>query len=77
MEKKTRHHLIPKSRRGDYKKKKIIDTHVTLKLYETKHEMWHHLFGNKTLQEIILTLHRVHEIKFGTPFIVKPPTHYY
>lgn len=62
---KTKHHLIPKSRREDYKRKFQTPTSITLKLWEEKHKAWHTLFANHTLDEIIITLNRVRQIKFG------------
>lgn len=60
---KNKHHLIPKSRRRDYKHKKVCDTSKTLKLWEDKHKNWHHLFGTMTIFEIIECLERVARIK--------------
>lgn len=68
MKKKTKHHLIPKCRKENYKKKIICETSRTLMLWENSHKNWHFLFGTMTLQEIILTLQRIHKIKFGYPF---------
>lgn len=62
--KKTRHHLIPKSRRNDlkgiYRKE---DFNKTLYLWKMKHHLWHQLFGNATLEEIIEILKRIKRIK--------------
>lgn len=66
MEKKTRHHLIPKSRKNDYKQKKVCETSRVLILLEEKHKSWHHLFGTMTLDEIIITLNRIRRLKFGS-----------
>jgi len=66
--KKTKHHLIPKSRKHDYKHKQVCETSRVLILWEEKHKNWHQLFSNMTLKEIILTLQRIHKIKFGYPF---------
>ena len=68
MKKKTKHHLIPKCRKDNHKKTKICETSRVLMLWEDKHKHWHELFGVMTLKEIILTLQRVHKIKFGYPF---------
>lgn len=62
----TRHHLIPKER---HKLKTAsvnqanlhIDT--VLKLWRDKHDYWHKLFGNMTLDEIIEVLQRIKRIK--------------
>lgn len=75
--KKTKHHLIPKCRRKNYKQKRIIEERVVLKLWNEKHIAWHTLFNSMTLDEIILTLHRVRRIKFGSTLDVKPPTENY
>lgn len=71
MSKKTRHHLIPKSRRSDYKRKQVCETSRVLLLWEERHKYWHALFKNMTLDEIILTLNRVKRIKFGHGFKIK------
>jgi len=62
---KTKHHLIPKSRRRNYKNKKVLDIQKVLVLWNEKHQALHTLFGNMTLDEIILTLQRIRRIKFG------------
>lgn len=73
----TKHHLIPKVRKQDYKKKKVLDVNRTLKLWEEKHQAWHVLFRCMTIDEIILVLHRVRRIKFDEEFKIKGPvTHY-
>lgn len=61
--KKTRHHLIPKSRRHDYKNKFICETSRVLILWEEKHKNWHHLFGNMTIYEIAECMLRIARIK--------------
>lgn len=59
---KTRHHVIPKER----KKKKTLSKNqshlfidATIVLWRDKHDSWHHLFKNMTLDEIIECLQRV------------------
>lgn len=62
---KTRHHLIPKSRKNDVKHiYKKGDFERTLTLWVEKHRAWHLLFGNQTLDEIIETLERIKKMKF-------------
>lgn len=57
----SRHHLIPKSRKKD--QKKIREIKYVLKLWRDRHNYWHFLFKNMTLDEIIETLKRVKRIK--------------
>jgi len=59
---KTRHHLIPKER----KRKKSYQDNQTdlhldtvLRLWRDKHDAWHLLFKNMTIDEIILCLYKV------------------
>ncbi len=59
---KTRHHLIPKirKRKKNYRQDQAelyVDT--TLKLWRDKHDAWHLLFKDMTLDEIIKCLERV------------------
>lgn len=61
---KTRHHLIPRSRKHDYKQKQVCETSRVLKLHDEKHKAWHFLFNTMTIFEIIETLKRVERIKF-------------
>lgn len=68
---KTKHHLIPKSRKANYKRKFMCETSRVLVLWEQKHKNWHHLFSNMTLDEIIVTLNRVRRIKFGSSLKLK------
>ena len=51
----TEHHIIPKCREG----KK--DPGNVLKLKRDKHDAWHDLFDNMTLDEIIIYLERLQE----------------
>ena len=65
MKKRTRHHLIPKARRGELKHKYIAgDFERTLNLWLERHRAWHFLFGNMTIPEIIEVLMRIERIKF-------------
>jgi len=61
--KKTKHHLIPKSRRHDYKKRFVCETSRVLLLWEEKHKHWHVLFGNMTVLEIAECMLRIARIK--------------
>jgi len=53
----NRHHLIPKSRQG-----KSTEANL-LWIYVEKHRMWHTLFKNLTLDEVIALLIRVKRMK--------------
>ena len=55
----TRHHLTPKTRNGKDTPENI------LYIYRNKHDVWHTLFGNLTLQEVIKLLLRVERAKGG------------
>lgn len=58
---KTRHHMTPKSR------KKGWDTPDNLLvLWWSKHEAWHKLFGNRTIEEVRDILDRIIRAK-GRP----------
>lgn len=62
--KKSRHHLIPKSRWSEFMKTYTKEEkNTTLLLHEDSHRNWHYLFGNKTLDEIIALLQRIKQIK--------------
>ena len=68
-DKPTRHHLTPKSRlkfRTLYKDMSVVEYGRILKLYRNKHDAWHVLFRNLTLEEIIKVLLRIKQLK-------KPP----
>ena len=54
---RNRHHLTPRSRGGDESEENLF----LLKL--DRHFYWHKLFGNKTLEEVISLLQRVHQAK--------------
>ena len=65
----TRHHLTPKSRlkfRTLYNDMSVVEYERILRLYRDKHNAWHILFGNLTLEEIIKVLLRIKQLK-------KPP----
>ena len=53
------HHLFPRSR-----SKNPISQHANLLLIDTdRHVHWHQVFGNLTLREVIVLLHRVFHAK--------------
>ncbi len=54
---RNRHHLTPRSRGGNESEENLF----LLKL--DRHFYWHKLFGNKTLEEVIGLLQRVHRAK--------------
>lgn len=51
------HHLTPKSRKGGYS-----DSNLLL-IYRERHAIWHRIFGNKTLEEVIALLIRLSRMK--------------
>lgn len=51
------HHLTPRSRGGDYTTKNL------LLIDRDRHSVWHRLFGNKTLEEVIELLIRLSRMK--------------
>ena len=53
----TRHHILPRSRKGKHEKENIL--HIEWE----KHQSYHILFGNRTLEEAIELLIRVHRAK--------------
>lgn len=57
--KTNRHHLTPKSRGGNDFPANL------LRIDMERHNAWHFLFGNKTLQEIIELLERLKQMKRG------------
>lgn len=64
--KTTRHHLTPKSRlkfRTLYNDMSVVEYERILKLWRDKHNAWHFLFSNLTLEEIIIVLLRIKQIK--------------
>lgn len=50
---RNRHHLRPKCRGGR------DDESNLLLIYTERHEMWHKLFGERTLEEVLRLLRRV------------------
>jgi len=59
---RNKHHLTPRSRGGDESEENLF----LLKL--DRHFYWHKLFGNKTLEEVISFLQRVHRAKGRCPY---------
>jgi hypothetical protein len=60
--KMNRHHLTPKSRGGDRRSSNML-------LIEVKrHDAWHYLWGNRTLDEVILLLQRLKQLKEAERF---------
>lgn len=54
---RNRHHLVPRSRGG-------YDDLANLLLIDIEcHQYWHKVFGNRTLEEVIELLLRVHRAK--------------
>jgi hypothetical protein len=54
---RNKHHLTPKKRGGDNEPENILLLGVF------QHMAWHILFGQKTLEEVIRLLQRVHSAK--------------
>src|ERR1044071_6953265 len=54
---RNRHHILPRSRNGGNERENIILLRVE------RHESWHYLFGDKTIEEVIELLLRVHRLK--------------
>ena len=56
-ERRNRHHLIPRSRGGR-------DSYQNLLLIDMdRHEAWHRLWGNRTIEEVLCLLERVARAK--------------
>ncbi len=55
--KRNRHHLKPRSRKG-----KSVKNNLLL-FKKERHYLWHLLFGNLTLYEVIITLIRLARMK--------------
>lgn len=53
----TKHHLTPKCRGGH------ADAWNILNIYRDKHDVWHTLFKERTLEEAIILLKRVQRMK--------------
>jgi len=51
------HHLLPRSRGGEKTTDNLLLIHID------RHQKWHSLFGNRSLEEVILLLVRVHRAK--------------
>lgn len=61
----SKHHLIPKFRLRIYYGTTFRMPHNTLHLWRARHDAWHTLFGDKTINEIIRYLGgRVHTIRY-------------
>ena len=61
----NRHHLIPRSRGGANLPNNLLTIGIE------RHEYWHKVFGNRTLDEVIRLLTRLKHIKeddLETPF---------
>ena len=56
---KNRHHLIPRSRGGGNDRRNLLLIKID------RHETWHRLFGNLTLNEVIGLLIRLKRAKGG------------
>lgn len=54
---RSKHHLTPRSRKGGDEASNL------LVLWRDQHDVWHYLFGNRTIEEIIALLERVRKIK--------------
>lgn len=57
IRKKTRHHVVNKSRGGTKHPSNI------LMIYRDKHDIWHKLFGDLTLKEAACLLLRIDRMK--------------
>src|SRR5438270_1658289 len=51
------HHLLPRSRGGEKTTDNLLLIHID------RHQKWHSLFGNRSLEEVISLLVRVHRAK--------------
>ncbi len=61
----SKHHLIPKFRIRVYYGITFRMPHNTIRLWRKRHDAWHTLFGDKTINEIIRYLGgRVHTIQY-------------
>src|ERR1044072_250172 len=54
---RNRHHILPKSRKGGNEQENILLLRVQ------RHDAWHYLFGDKTIEAAIALLFRVHRAK--------------
>jgi len=51
------HHLRPRSRGGDFSVKNLLLMDIE------RHKYWHIIFGNRTLEEVIILLKRIKRAK--------------
>lgn len=56
---RNRHHLIPRSRGGDDSAENL------LMIRADRHELWHQLWGNRTIEEVLYLLRRTIRLKRG------------
>ena len=54
---RNRHHLVPKSRNGGNSPDNLLWIDIE------RHEYWHKVFGNRTLEEVIRLLIKLKELK--------------
>lgn len=54
---RNHHHLRPRSRGGTDRNSNLLLIHID------RHEFWHRVFGNRTLDEVIALLHRAKRMK--------------
>lgn len=52
----SRHHCYPLNRMKKNDAPKVKCRHLTIKLWRTKHNYWHCLFANATIDEVIYRL---------------------
>jgi len=57
LKRPTKHHLRPRCRNGNN------DPANVLLLMNERHQAWHCLFGNRTLDEVIRVLQRIRSVK--------------
>lgn len=71
----SRHHLYPKSRikDGSIRNCSVLYDY-TLRLWRDKHSYWHFLFGNMSIEEIIICLQRIQKLKQCPKLIKKGET---
>lgn len=61
----TRHHCYPTSRMKSGSLPKKVNTHLTIKIWREKHDYWHLLFKDATIDEVIHRLCFDPMIKFN------------
>lgn len=54
---RNRHHLVPRSKGGDNSRSNL------LMIREDRHQLWHKLWGNKTIDEVLDLLQRMKRMK--------------